>query len=113
MHELSLCGAIYEIVDRRAQGRPVSVINLQVGRLRQVVPETLTFCWTVVSDQTPLAGSCLAIDLVPVTLVCRRCSTTTLLSEELLLLCGACGLDDVSVATGEEFLLESLELTRG
>lgn len=113
MHELSLCGAIYEIVDRAAEGRPVSVINLQVGRLRQVVPDTLTFCWTVVSDQTPLAGSRLAIDVVPVTLFCRRCSTTTQLSDELLLVCGDCGEAEVSVTSGEEFLLASLDLTKG
>ena len=68
MHELSLCGAIYDIADRAAGGREVSVIHLQVGRLRQVIPDTLTYCWEMVSEDTALAGSRLDVDYRPVTL---------------------------------------------
>jgi len=110
MHELSMCQSIYEIVDRTAAGRPVSLIHLQVGQLRQVVPDTLTYCWTIVSDQTTLAGSQLVVHTVPVTLRCRDCSSTTTLADELLLLCTQCDGADVSVTTGEELMLTSLEL---
>jgi hydrogenase nickel incorporation protein HypA/HybF len=110
MHELSLCGSIYEIVDRVAAGRQVAVIHLQVGRLRQVVPDTLAFCWTLVSDQTDLAGAELEVDSVPVTLRCLDCEATSTVTDELLLLCTRCGGNHVSVTTGEEFMLTSLEL---
>ncbi len=110
MHEISMCESIYEIVDRTAAGRPVTVIHLQVGQLGQVVPETLTYCWTVVSYQTRLAGSKLVVDTVPVTLRCLNCGSTTTLTDELLLLCTRCDGADVSVTTGEELMLTSLEL---
>lgn len=110
MHELSLCGAIYEIADRAAAGRAVSVIHLQVGRLRQVVPDTLTYCWAVVCDDTPLEGSHLDVDYRPVTLRCERCGEDTTVSKDLTLLCGACGADRVSVTSGEELLVTSLDL---
>ena len=110
MHELSMCESIYEIVDRTAAGRTVTVIHLQVGQLRQVVPDTLTYCWTMVSDQTPLAGSQLVGDTVPVTLRCRDCNSTTTLTDEVLLLCTQCDGADVRVITGEELMLSSLEL---
>lgn len=110
MHELSVCGAIYDIVDRAAAGRPVSVIHLKVGRLRQVVPDTLTFCWTVVCDDTPLAGSQLHVDYRPVTLHCTLCAQETTVGRELLLLCRACGTDRISVTSGEELLVTALEL---
>jgi hydrogenase nickel incorporation protein HypA/HybF len=110
MHELSMCEAIYEIVDRTAAGRPVTVVHLRVGQLRQVVPETLTYCWTVVSDQTELAGSQLEVDSVPVTLRCLDCDSTTTLADELLLLCTQCDGAHVRVTAGEEFMLTSLEL---
>jgi hydrogenase nickel incorporation protein HypA/HybF len=113
MHELSLCGSIYEIVDRAAAGRPVSVIHLQIGQLRQIVPHTLTYCWTLVSDQTNLAGSELEVDSVPVTLQCLDCEGTTTVADQLLLLCTSCGGDKVQVTAGEEFLLVSLELAEG
>lgn len=110
MHELSLCGSIYQHVERAAAGRPVAVINLQIGQLRQVVPDTLRYCWTMVCDQTELSGSTLEIDSVPVTLRCSKCDSNTTLTDHLLLLCGECGATDVHVTTGEEFLLTSLQL---
>jgi len=111
MHELSICASIYEIVDRTAAGRPVSVIHLRVGQLRQVVPDTLTYCWSMVSDQTALSGSQLVVHSVPVTLGCLDCGSTTTLTDELLLLCTQCGGTHVRVVTGgEEFMLHSLEL---
>jgi hydrogenase nickel incorporation protein HypA/HybF len=113
VHELSMCGSIYEIVDRAASGRPVSVIHLEVGRLRQVVPDTLTYCWSLVSDQTELAGSQLEVDSVPVRLHCLDCGSDTTLTDQLLLLCAHCISDRVSVTTGEEFQLTSLELAEG
>ena len=111
MHELSLCGAIYDIADRAADGREVSVIHLQVGRLRQVIPDTLTYCWEMVSVDTALAGSRLDVDYRPVTLRCQDCAEDTTLSTDLLLLCGACGGSNVTVISGEELLVTSLDLT--
>ncbi len=113
MHEVSLCGAIYDIADRAAAGRDVSVIHLQVGQLRQVVPDTLTFCWTVVCDDTRLAGSRLEVDYRPVVLRCARCSVLTTLSRDLILLCGHCGASDVTVIGGEELLVTSVDLAEG
>jgi hydrogenase nickel incorporation protein HypA/HybF len=110
MHELSLCGSIYEIADRAAAGRAVSVIHLRVGQLRQVVPETLTYCWALVSEQTELAGSRLIVDSVPVTLHCLDCGSTTTLADQLMLLCANCCGVRVSVTAGEELMLTSLEL---
>lgn len=110
MHELSLCGSIYEMVDRAAAGRPVSVIHLRVGQLRQVVPDTLSYCWVLVCEQTDLAGSMLEVDSVPVTLHCPSCDSTTTLTGQLLLLCVRCGTDRVSVTSGEELMLTSFEL---
>lgn len=110
MHELSLCGAIYDIASRAADGRDVEVIHLQVGALRQVVPDTLVYCWTVVCDDTALTGSRLELELCPVTLRCEQCGEDSTISGELLLLCHACGTDQVTVTGGEELLVTSLEL---
>jgi len=110
MHELSLCNSIFRIVDRAAEGRPVSVVNLQVGQLRQVVPDTLVFCWSMVSEATPLSGSRLNIDSVPGRLMCGSCGSETTVVEALVLTCASCSGSNVTVVAGEEFLLTSLEL---
>lgn len=110
MHELSLCGSIFDAVDRAAAGRPVSVIHLQVGQLRQIVPDTLRYCWSLVVEDTALAGSELEIDSVPVTLRCLDCDRDTALTDQLLLLCRHCENSNVAVTTGEEFMLTALDL---
>jgi hydrogenase nickel incorporation protein HypA/HybF len=110
MHELSLCRSIYGIVERSAAGRKVDVIHLQVGRLRQVVPDTLTYCWGLVTSATALDGSVLSVESMPAVVACRRCGAETHLTDVLMVLCADCGATDVSVVGGEEFLLTSLDL---
>ena len=104
MHELSLCSQLHRIVERAAAGRPVSVVHLQVGQLRQVVPETLRFCWSLI------AGSELAVESVPVTVACRRCGEVSTIADVFVLLCARCHSAEVELRTGEELLVTSLDL---
>jgi hydrogenase nickel incorporation protein HypA/HybF len=110
VHELSLCGAIAQIVGRHAAGRPVSVINVRVGQLRQVVPDTLVYCWELVSEGTPLAGSRICVEAVPARMKCRACGREAEVGDLPVFACRACGRLDGEVTAGEEFLVTSLEL---
>lgn len=112
MHELSLCRSIYGIVDRSRGERRVEVVHLQVGRLRQVVPETLEYCWRLTTETTPLAGSRLDIDHVPVVLDCS-CGASTTVERDLVLACASCQGGEVTLRTGEELLVTSLDLLEG
>jgi Zn finger protein HypA/HybF involved in hydrogenase expression len=52
MHELSLSGAVLNTVVKHAGERRVSLISVRVGRLRQVVPDTLEFYFEFVARGT-------------------------------------------------------------
>ena len=110
MHELSLCESIHAIVERAREGRPVDTVQLRVGGLRQVVPETLAACWTMLTESGPLARSRLRIEQVPVVVDCRACGDRTTMRDLPLLACGSCASTDLSLVSGEEFLVVSLEL---
>ena len=110
MHELSLCHSIFTIADRARDGRAVDVIHLQVGQLRQVVPRTLEHCWELVTEDTGLQGSRLAIEHVAVALRCGDCDTTTTAAHSLVLTCSGCGGGRVRVTRGEEFMLTSMDV---
>lgn len=110
MHELSLCHSIYQVVDRARAGREVRTVYLQVGQLRQVVPETLAYCWGLVTADGPLAGAELAIDHVPVVVRCASCGEETPVEHALVLVCGGCGSGDTKPVRGEEFMVTSLDL---
>lgn len=109
VHELSICRSIVGIVSRHAAGRPVRTVHLQVGQLRQVVPDTLAYCWSLVTAEGPLAGAALDVESVPATIGCRGCGHTTTITAPVLV-CGGCGGTDVTITTGEEFLLTTLDL---
>ncbi len=111
MHELSLCRSIYGIVDNARGARSVTAVHLQVGQLRQVVPDTLTYCWSMITETTPLAGSILDIDHVPVRLDCAACGERTTVEHVLVLTCGSCASGDITLHTGEEFMVTSIDLS--
>ena len=110
VHELSLCGSIANIVERHAAGRSVSVIRIQIGQLRQVVPDTLVYCWDLVSEGTSLAGSRIDVEAIPARIRCRACGQVTDVGAVPVFACGGCGGFDAKVISGEEFLITSLEL---
>lgn len=109
MHELSLCRAIADTAIEHADGRAVRTINLRIGHLRQVVPETLVFYWGMRVPGTVLDDAELRIDEVPAVVTCSACDVNTTLAEPVLR-CGACGCVDVRLIAGEEFLIESIDL---
>ena len=109
MHELSLCQSIAGIVRTHAAGRPVVRVHVRVGHLRQVVPDTLAWCWTWSTDGSELAGSVLDVEEVPVVVHCSACGADTTL-EEPAFRCGSCDGTDVRVTAGEELLVAALDL---
>ncbi|MDR2453452.1 MAG: hydrogenase maturation nickel metallochaperone HypA [Bifidobacteriaceae bacterium] len=110
MHELSLCQSIYGIARRAAGGRRVTQVALDVGQLRQVVPQTLARCWQVVTAGTPLAGAELAVNHIPARAVCQDCGAGLAPGPALRLVCGGCGGHRLRIEAGEEFLVRSIDV---
>jgi hydrogenase nickel incorporation protein HypA/HybF len=109
MHELSLSSAVVATTVKHAEGRRVSVINLRIGRLRQVVPETLQFYFGFVSRETVCEGARLELEVIDARLRCRPCGTEWAI-EIPAFRCPTCGGSEVEVASGDEFEVESIEV---
>ena len=109
MHELSLSGAIVNTVVKHAQERAVSVVNLRVGALRQVVPDTLDFYFGFVAKGTVCEGARLEQELLPARVACASCEREWELDLPIFR-CAECGGGQVEVVSGNEFEVESIEL---
>ena len=110
MHELSLSGAIVNTVVKHAAGRPVSLVSMRIGALRQVVPDTLEFYFGFVSKGTVCEGARLEQELVPALLRCADCEREWEIDMPIFM-CPDCGAGSrVEVASGEEFEVESIEV---
>ncbi|MET0729322.1 MAG: hydrogenase maturation nickel metallochaperone HypA [Acidimicrobiales bacterium] len=109
MHELSLGQAILDHVEARAGGRPVQRVDVRIGHLRQVVPESLQFAWEMLTEGTALAGCPLVVEHVPAVVRCRACRTDSTLRWPILM-CAACESHDVELLSGEELQIASLDV---
>jgi hydrogenase nickel incorporation protein HypA/HybF len=109
MHELSLSSAIVNTVVKHAAGRRVAVVNLRVGRLRQVVPETLEFYFEFVARDTVCEGARLEQEVLDARLRCNPCDLDWAI-EIPAFRCPRCGGSDVVIASGNEFEVQSIEV---
>jgi hydrogenase nickel incorporation protein HypA/HybF len=119
MHELSLAGAIQATALRHADGKPVRSVQMRIGRLRQVVPDSLRFYFGVVTKDTLSDGADLELELIDALLRCGECggewdpAPRPAEDESELLLapmfrCPRCSAGGAEVVRGEEFDVESI-----
>jgi len=109
VHELSLSSAIVNTVVKHAAGRRVSVVSLRVGHLRKVVPDSLEFYFEFVARGTVCEGARLEQELVPAVLRCDACTTGWEMDLPFFR-CPECGGSEVTVTSGNEFEVESIEV---
>jgi hydrogenase nickel incorporation protein HypA/HybF len=108
MHEVGLCEAIVDAVERRAAGRRVARVRVRVGTLHRVVAPALDQAFSLVAGGTVAEGA--AVDLVTVRLraTCLACGHETE-SDEQPAACPACGSAEIELAGGDELVLESIQ----
>jgi hydrogenase nickel incorporation protein HypA/HybF len=87
----------------------VTVVSLRVGRLRQVVPDTLEFYFEFVARDSVCEGARLEQEVIPARLRCRGCGREWEI-EIPAFRCPTCAGSDVEVASGDEFEVESIEI---
>lgn len=128
MHELSIAGAVVDTALRHAGGRRVRVVNLRVGALRMVVPESLEFYFEIVARDTLCEGAELTCERVAALLRCPVCghewdpAPPPLADHSLApgvdplipyFRCPACEGPRSEVVAGDELEVESLEVEDG
>jgi hydrogenase nickel incorporation protein HypA/HybF len=109
VHELGLCEAILEAVERRAAGRRVTGVRLRVGTLHRVVAPALDQAFALVAGGTVADGAAVELVVIPVRGTCRACGHQAA-SDELPVSCPACGATELDIAGGDELVLESISV---
>jgi hydrogenase nickel incorporation protein HypA/HybF len=92
-----------------AASRPVGRITLRIGPLSGVEPDLLRHAFPLVAAGTPCKAAVIAFELTPVEVRCQVCGATSPARINRLL-CAACGTWRVSIATGDEMLLVSVDV---
>ena len=112
MHELSVCLSLLEQVQAIAAERgatQVTRIELKVGPLSGVEAELLRNAWPLASANTIAVDAEFVIDETGIVVHCDACDTDTPAAANRLV-CGSCGDFRTTVVSGDEMILQSLEL---
>ena len=75
MHELSIAMSIVELAQEEGErrGARVNAVHLKLGALSGVVKEALLSSYEMACEDTPLQGSRLVFEEVPVVVFCPNC----------------------------------------
>lgn len=108
---MSIAQSLLDIVleeGRRHQLRQVKTIRLQVGAMAAVVPESLTFCFNLISESTIAAGAEIEIESLPVVARCSDCGTLFEV-ENLMFVCPQCEAPALDLISGRELTVLNIE----
>ncbi len=109
MHELSLANSVVETVNRHGAGRKVTSVQMRIGTMRQVVPNSLEFYFGIVSKDTLCEGADFEQEIILARLRCKKCTREWEL-EIPDFRCPECASIEVDVLAGTEFEVESIEV---
>nr|WP_155909740.1 MULTISPECIES: hydrogenase maturation nickel metallochaperone HypA [unclassified Mycolicibacterium] len=108
---MSLCQAIAGVVRPYAADHHIDVVRVQVGALRQVVPDSLVFCWDLIREYESMPDAQLELETVPAEVVCRSCGQQSVIASRWSVCCPVCDSGDVSVVRGNEFQVTSMDVS--
>jgi hydrogenase nickel incorporation protein HypA/HybF len=115
MHEMGIALQIIEIatasIPPEMHTARVERVNLKIGRLAAVVPDSLRFCFEIASKDTPLAGAELSIEETLVTARCRDCGERWTIAEPVFT-CQACQSGSLEILSGRELDIVSIEVAQ-
>ena len=113
MHEM---GIAMEIIDIAISSIPddiknprVERVNLKGGKMSDIVPESLRFCFEIVARDTLLSGAKLNIEEIPVVARCRECDFEWSVNKPVFT-CRECKGGLIDIVSGRELDIISIEL---
>lgn len=111
MHELSIAQNIVDLVLEKLpeSNKKILAVNIKVGEVSGVIPDSLEFCFNIIIKDTKLQGAKLNIERVSATAFCNLCNKTFLI-EHFLFTCPSCNGNDIKVLTGTELMVTDIIL---
>jgi hydrogenase nickel incorporation protein HypA/HybF len=113
MHEMGIAMQIIDIavasIPADLKNSQVKKINIKVGKLSAVVPESLQFCFQIAAQDTPLRDAELNIEEIPLKIRCTDCGVEWI-AHEPVFLCRKCSGKSIEMISGRELDITSIEV---
>jgi hydrogenase nickel incorporation protein HypA/HybF len=112
MHEMSIAQNLLEIIREEMAKHDVRVlksIRLHIGQLSAVVPDSLSFCFGVMTSGTELEGAKLIMEIIPLRAVCKECNQAFEI-QDYAFLCPHCGSREINTTSGQDLSIVEMEV---
>jgi len=112
MHEMSIVVNLVEAILEEAEkhgAKKIKTVYLKVGKLNQIIPETLQYCYKIATQDSIAADSELEVDEVSITAKCNKCGKIFEV-EDFIFMCPDCQVSDTETISGDELTIESIDI---
>ena len=76
MHEMSIAQSLFDILREemvKNNAKTLRSVKLRIGELSAIVPDSLSFCFQVMTQGTDMEGAELIMDIIPLEGMCNSC----------------------------------------
>jgi hydrogenase nickel incorporation protein HypA/HybF len=112
MHEMSIAHSLIEIVKEemiKHEARMLKSVRVHIGQMSAIVPESLSFCFGVMTSGTELEGARLMMDIIPLKAICRDCEEAFKV-QNYDFLCPRCGSRNIETIAGQDLSIVEMEV---
>lgn len=112
MHELSIAQEIFSIVQQNVDKQNLTAVKnvkVKIGKLNNILPDSLHFCFDAIKTDTLLKNSELIINQTPIIVECSDCKSVSEI-EPPVFSCPVCSGINIKMNGGSELIVEEIEL---
>jgi len=112
MHEMSIAQSLVDILKEemvKNNARVLKSVRLNVGQMSAVVPDSLSFCFQVITKETELEGAELVMEVIPLEGLCKECKETFEI-KDYAFQCPHCGSKEIETIAGQDLSIVEIEV---
>ena len=112
MHEMSIAQNIVDIIlDEMAKHEATILksIRLNIGEMTAVVPDSLSFCFKLITEGSAIEGADLIIDMIPLKGYCHGCRSEFKI-KDYAFACPLCGGSKIDTMGGRDLSIVEIEV---
>ena len=112
MHEMSIAQSLVDILQEemiRHHAQSLASVTLHIGQLSAIVPESLSFCFEIITSGTNMEGAKLQMEIIPLIARCLDC-TKVFEIENFAFTCTNCGGVNLEMESGRDLSIVDMEV---
>ena len=112
MHEMSIAQSLVEILQDemvKHHAQSLKSVTLHIGQLSAIVPESLSFCFEVITSGTNMEGAKLQTEIIPLKARCLDCESVFEI-ENYAFHCSHCGSVNLDMESGRDLSIIDMEV---